>query len=207
MNVTRLNDDAFWNTRASTLRNGVGMWRTDRRRGRMTSRVTKKGLVVLAGCLAAGSAPSAAFASSSHGNDTLTAPQLLTHAAQAFLTVPEFVLSGTVTESGATISKVEFFSGTTLLGTATASPYTFSWASVPAGTYSLTAQAFDSGTSGASQSHRVACGRWASEQTDCLHAERCPPYGDSLARTISGTRRCRTSQGCSPAWTHPIDYD
>ena len=78
------------------------MWRTDRRRGRMTSRVTKKGLVVLAGCLA-GSAPSAAFASSSHGNDTLTAPQLLTHAAQAFLTVPEFVLSGTVTESGATI--------------------------------------------------------------------------------------------------------
>lgn len=79
------------------------MGRTDRRRGRMTSRATKKSLVVLAGCLAVASAPSAAFASSGHANDTLTAPQLLTHAAQAFLTVPEFVLSGTVTESGATI--------------------------------------------------------------------------------------------------------
>jgi hypothetical protein len=79
------------------------MWRTDGRRGRTTSRAAKKGLVVLSGCLAVSLAPSAVFASTSHGNDSLTAPQLLTHAAQAFLTVPEFVLSGSVTQSGATI--------------------------------------------------------------------------------------------------------
>src|SRR5690348_3903686 len=52
-------------------------------------------------------------------------------------------ITASASESGATISKVEFFNGATLLATATASPYTFSWSSVPAGTYSLTAEAFD----------------------------------------------------------------
>ncbi|MEO8101532.1 MAG: Ig-like domain-containing protein [Betaproteobacteria bacterium] len=46
--------------------------------------------------------------------------------------------------SGATISKVEFFNGGTLLGTDTTSPYTFTWSSVPGGSYSLTAKATDS---------------------------------------------------------------
>jgi hypothetical protein len=79
------------------------MWRSDRRRGRKTSRARIKGLVVVPGCLAVALAPSAVFASSSRTNETLTAPQLVTHAAQAFLAVPEFVLSGTVTQNGATI--------------------------------------------------------------------------------------------------------
>jgi hypothetical protein len=47
--------------------------------------------------------PSEASALRPNTNDTLTAPQLITHAAQAFLTAPEFVLSGTVTDSGATL--------------------------------------------------------------------------------------------------------
>jgi hypothetical protein len=80
------------------------MWRTDRRRGRWTSLATMKGLVVIPGCLALALAPSAVFASISRSNDTLTPSQLVTHAAQAFLTVPEFVLSGTVTQSGGTIA-------------------------------------------------------------------------------------------------------
>ena len=41
------------------------------------------------------------------------------------------------------LARVEFYSGTTLLGTDTASPYAFTWTNVPAGTYSLTAKAFD----------------------------------------------------------------
>ncbi|MFL6052442.1 MAG: Ig-like domain-containing protein [Actinoallomurus sp.] len=35
---------------------------------------------------------------------------------------------------GATISKVEFYDDTTLLGTDTSSPYSFTWTNVPAGT-------------------------------------------------------------------------
>ena len=39
---------------------------------------------------------------------------------------------------------LEFFSGTTLLGTDTTAPYTFTWSNVAAGTYSLRAVAYDS---------------------------------------------------------------
>jgi endoglucanase len=62
-------------------------------------------------------------------------------------------VTASASEPTASISKVEFFEASTLpgtaqapvlIGTATASPYTVSWASVPAGYYSLTAEAFDS---------------------------------------------------------------
>jgi endoglucanase len=59
-------------------------------------------------------------------------------------------LTASASEPTASITKVEFFetpqlsSTATLLGTATASPYTFTWSDVPAGYYSLTAEAFDS---------------------------------------------------------------
>ena len=62
----------------------------------------------------------------------------------ATFTAPASIpITASASESGGTISKVEFFNGSTLLGTATSSPYTFTWSSVPAGTYSLTAEAFD----------------------------------------------------------------
>jgi regulation of enolase protein 1 (concanavalin A-like superfamily) len=43
------------------------------------------------------------------------------------------------------LARVEFLSGTTVLGTDTTAPYSFSWTNVAAGTYSLTAKAYDSG--------------------------------------------------------------
>jgi hypothetical protein len=49
-----------------------------------------------------------------------------------------------VAADSATVSKVEFYSDTTLLGTDTSSPYTFDWAAVPAGDYSVYAKAYDS---------------------------------------------------------------
>ena len=75
----------------------------------------------------------------------------------ATFTAPASVpITASASESGGTISKVEFFNGATLLGTATSSPYTFTWSSVPAGTYSLTAEAFDaSGTTATSSAVSV----------------------------------------------------
>ena len=52
-------------------------------------------------------------------------------------------LTATAASSSSTISKVEFYKGTTLLGTATTSPYTFAWNNVSAGQYALTAKATD----------------------------------------------------------------
>ena len=56
-----------------------------------------------------------------------------------------------VTANGHTITQVQFYNGATLLGTVAAAPYSFSWANVSAGTYSLSAKAvYDSGSTVAS---------------------------------------------------------
>jgi hypothetical protein len=52
-------------------------------------------------------------------------------------------MSATAADADGTVAKVDFFAGTTLVGTATASPYNFTWSNVAAGTYSLTAVATD----------------------------------------------------------------
>jgi len=46
-------------------------------------------------------------------------------------------------DSDGTIIRVDFYQGTTLLGSRTAAPYAITWSGVAAGAYSLTAQAFD----------------------------------------------------------------
>ncbi|MDD5687375.1 MAG: FG-GAP-like repeat-containing protein [Elusimicrobia bacterium] len=52
-------------------------------------------------------------------------------------------IDATASDSDGTVSKVEFFNGTTLIGTDTSSPYSYTWNPVPAGTYSITATATD----------------------------------------------------------------
>ena len=70
---------------------------------------------------------------------TLTSP-----AANAVSTAPgSFTLTANATDSDGTIAKVDFYQGTTLIGTATTAPYSFIWSNAPAGTYSLTAVATD----------------------------------------------------------------
>ena len=52
-------------------------------------------------------------------------------------------LSATAADANGTITRVEFFNGTTLLNTDLSAPYSFSWTNVAAGTYSITAKATD----------------------------------------------------------------
>ena len=82
----------------------------------------------------------------------LTAP-----ANNAAFTAPATInLAANVTANGHTITKVQFYNGATLLGEVTTAPYTFTWNSVPAGNYSLTAQAvYDSGSTVASATANV----------------------------------------------------
>jgi hypothetical protein len=58
--------------------------------------------------------------------------------AQSSLTI-----NANASDADGTVSKVEFFQGVTKLGEATTSPYGFTWAGVPAGSYSITAVATD----------------------------------------------------------------
>ncbi|MCI0339069.1 MAG: Ig-like domain-containing protein [Acidobacteria bacterium] len=52
-------------------------------------------------------------------------------------------ITADASDSDGTISKVDFYRGTTLLGTDTTAPYEFTWSNVAAGSYSLTAKATD----------------------------------------------------------------
>ena len=63
------------------------------------------------------------------------------------------------TASGATLVKVEFYNGTTLLGTSTTSPYAYTWPNVAVGNYPFTAKATDS--KGATATSTVATDRFA----------------------------------------------
>jgi hypothetical protein len=62
----------------------------------------------------------------------------------ATFTAPATVnLAATASDADGTVTKVEFFNGTTKLGEDTTAPYSFTWSGVAAGTYSLTARATD----------------------------------------------------------------
>jgi hypothetical protein len=74
-------------------------------------------------------APTVALTSPANGA-TLTAPATINMAANA--SDPENQMA-----------RVEFYNGTTMLGSDTSAPYTYSWTNVGAGTYALTAVAVD----------------------------------------------------------------
>ena len=57
--------------------------------------------------------------------------------------------TASTTVVGATISRVEFYAGTTLIGTRAAAPFTITWIPTAAGTVNLTARAFDSNSTSA----------------------------------------------------------
>jgi hypothetical protein len=52
-------------------------------------------------------------------------------------------LSATAADADGTVASVSFYNGSTLLGTDNSAPYAYSWTSVAAGTYSITAKATD----------------------------------------------------------------
>ena len=65
-------------------------------------------------------------------------------------------VAATASDSDGTIVRVDFYVGTTLIGSDTTAPYTASWPSVLAGTYAVTAVAFDNGgASAASPVNRI----------------------------------------------------
>jgi hypothetical protein len=60
-----------------------------------------------------------------------------------FVAPANIAIEATANDTDGTIARVDFYQGSTLLGSDAVSPYSFTWNSVPAGTYNLTAVATD----------------------------------------------------------------
>ncbi|WP_169712855.1 Ig-like domain-containing protein, partial [Algoriphagus ratkowskyi] len=70
---------------------------------------------------------------------TITAPSTNSQ----FIQGDNISITSVATDTDGTISKVEFYNGTTLLGTDTSAPYSFDWTNLPIGNFSITAKATD----------------------------------------------------------------
>jgi Big-like domain-containing protein/glucodextranase-like protein len=81
------------------------------------------------GAQGANQAPTATITSPSNGT-TVNAPG-------------SFSLTATASDQDGSIKRVEYYAGTTLIGSATAAPYAVTWANVAAGSYVLTAKPID----------------------------------------------------------------
>ncbi|HEV3273114.1 MAG TPA: Ig-like domain-containing protein [Candidatus Methylacidiphilales bacterium] len=108
----------------------------------------------------------------------------------AYLEGGNLTLSAQAASSGASITSVQFFSGTTSLGTVTAAPFTLNYSGLSAGTHVITAQATDSnGLTGTSAAVTITIGADGSSAP--------PPSPISLSSSA------QTSQSVSLTWTEP----
>lgn len=72
-------------------------------------------------------------------NVNITSP-----ASNTQLNAPTIIaITATATDSDGSISKVEFYSGSKMLGSDNSSPYSYNWSNVASGNYTLTAKAYD----------------------------------------------------------------
>jgi endoglucanase len=116
-------------------------------------------------------------------------------------------ITASASEPTASIAKVEFFetpqlsSTATLIGTATTSPYTFTWADVPAGYYSLTAEAVDSAGNSATSAPVSVSVVSATSTAPQLHVS-----GNQLVSAsgspvvLHGVDRSGTEYACVQGW-------
>ncbi len=129
-------------------------------------------------------------------NKTGTAPtnvaptvSLTSPAGGATFTAPASIsLTANAADADGTVAKVEFFNGATLLGTAPASPYGYTWTGVAAGTYSITAKATDNSgaaTTSAAVSVTVTAGPTAQAIPGKIEAESFTAQSGTLTETTT----------------------
>jgi endoglucanase len=99
----------------------------------------------------------------------------------SFTSGANITITANAADSDGSISKVEFFQGTTLLGTSTASPYSFTWTNVAAGNYSITAKATDN-SGAATTSSAVSITVTAPATSGSCNTEATPNAADYIVR-------------------------
>ena len=94
-------------------------------------------------CTGGTTSPSPSASSSSGGNQAPAVALTNPTAGQTFTAPATVNFAATASDPGGSVARVDFLNGSTVLGSDTTSPYTFAWANVPAGTYSVSARAVD----------------------------------------------------------------
>jgi regulation of enolase protein 1 (concanavalin A-like superfamily) len=136
----------------------------------------------------AANAPPAVSLTSPASGATFTAPATMTISANA--SDPENQLA-----------RVEFYSGSTLLGTDTAAPFSFTWNNVAAGTYSLTARAYDAaGASATSAAATVTVSPASSGAPNTVIFTASTDHSTN----VTSYRLSVYNQGANPATATPV---
>jgi len=102
-------------------------------------------------------------------------------------------LTATATDSDGSIAAVRFYAGTTLLATDSTSPYSYTWAGVPAGSYILTVQAQDNqGAVGTSTAIGITVSAQAVYYTLTVNAN--PSNGGTITQSPTGSSHLAGTQ-------------
>jgi beta-galactosidase len=140
---------------------------------------------------------------------TLPIVAITSPAEGALLPAGNIVIQATASETGGTISTVEFYNGSTLLGADTTSPYSFTWTSVASGCYTIKAKAIDSGGASTTVSVNITVGTGCSQPTPlamqilAVTASGFQP-GNTPENTIDGNMTTRWANDGVGSW---LKYD
>jgi endoglucanase Acf2 len=137
--------------------------------------------------------PPTASITSPANNATFTAPASIT-------------INATASDPGGSITSVAFYNGSTLLGTDTSSPYSYTWSNVAAGSYTITARATDNGgLIGTSSAVNITVGTGGTnlalnKPTTVSSTENAGTPGSSAVDGNGGTRW--SSAAADPQWIY-----
>jgi regulation of enolase protein 1 (concanavalin A-like superfamily) len=127
---------------------------------------------------------------------TLTAPAN----GAVFPASANITLSASAADPENGLDRVEFYAGTTFLGAATTAPYSVTWPSVPPGTYSLLAVAYDTaGANASSAPSSITVGSAPSTQTNVVFQA-----SSDHATMVSSYRLDVFAGGSDPATSTPV---
>jgi hypothetical protein len=108
-------------------------------------------------------------------------------------------------DANGTVSKVDFYNGTTLLGTDNASDYSFTWTGVTAGTYTLTAVATDNG--GATTTSASVVVSIIDLPSDCNGVSDGSATNDKCGRCVGGNTGKTPCTSFAEAETGACEFD
>jgi len=119
------------------------------------------------------------------GSNTAPTVSLTSPAAGASYNAPGTVpLSVDAADADGSVAKVEYYSDTTLIASSTTSPFSGSWANVPAGSYSITAKVYDN-LGLAATSNPAGITVLAGASVKATPASLTVPVGKTVSYTVS----------------------